>query len=202
MTIVTGPSATAHSRSVLEDSLPVYDMALTEHVVVEATVDGLFETARDFDFLTVRSPLVTAMMTLRALPTRLRGRAPAGPTSLRLASDPGALPGWLLLGQVPGHELAFGAVGRFWTADIEWRQVEPQQFTDFDEPGWGKIACQLLVRPDGPARSVLTYECRTATTDLAARRAMKRYWWAIRPFVGYVMRASLRTIAHDAERSA
>lgn len=202
MTTVTPSTASAYSRSVLEDSLPVYDMVLTEHLVVEATVDRLFETARDFDFLTVQSPLVTAIMTLRALPTRLRGKAPAGPASLRLASDPGVLPGWLVLGQVPGHELAFGAVGQFWTADIEWRKMAPQEFTAFDEPGWGKIACHLLVRPDGPTRTVLTYECRTATTDLAARRSMGRYWWAIRPFVGYVMRASLRTIAHDAERSA
>ena len=49
--------------------LPVYDMVLTEHRVVEAEVDTQFATARDFDFLTVRSPLVTAMMAARALPS-------------------------------------------------------------------------------------------------------------------------------------
>ena len=78
--------------------------------------------------------------------------------------------------------------------------MDPADFAAFDEPGWGKIACHLLVRPDGPGRSVLTYECRTATTDHESRHAMGRYWWAIRPFVGYVLRASLRTIARDAER--
>ena len=127
------------------------------------------------------------MMTARTLPSRLRGKAPAAPIRLRLASEPGALPGWLLLGQVAGRELAFGAIGRFWTADIEWRPVDPADFAAFDEPGWGKIACHLLVRPDGPGRSVLTYECRTATTDHESRHAMGRYWWAIRPFVGYVL---------------
>jgi hypothetical protein len=186
--------------SVLEEALPVYDMVLTEHRVVQAEVDTLFATARNFDFMTVRSPLVTAMMTARALPSRLRGKALDAPTRLCLASDPGALPGWLILGQVPGRELAFGAIGRFWTADIEWHLVAPDDFAAFDEPGWGKIACHLLVRSDGPGRSVLTYECRTATTDLASRHSMGRYWWAIRPFVGYVLRASLRTIARDAER--
>ena len=60
----------------------VYDMVLTEHRVVEAEVDTLFATARDFDFLTVRSPLVTAMMTARALPSRLRGKATDAPTRL------------------------------------------------------------------------------------------------------------------------
>ena len=47
------------SPSVLEEALPVYDVVLTEHRIVEADVDTLFATARDFDFLTVRSPLVT-----------------------------------------------------------------------------------------------------------------------------------------------
>jgi hypothetical protein len=201
MTTVS-PAARLHaaSPSVLQEALPVYDMVLTEHRVVEAEVDTLFATARDFDFMTVRSPLVTAMMTARALPSRLRGKAPDAPTRLRLASEPGALPGWLILGQVPGRELAFGAIGRFWTADIEWHPLAPDDFAAFNEPGWGKIACHLLVRPDGPGRSVLTYECRTGTTDLASRHSMGRYWWAIRPFVGYVLRASLRTIARDAER--
>ena len=72
MTTVS-PAATLHaaSPSVLQEALPVYDMVLTEHRVVEADVDTLFATARDFDFMTVRSPLVTAMMTARALPSRL-----------------------------------------------------------------------------------------------------------------------------------
>jgi hypothetical protein len=201
--MMTSPPTTTHemrSHSVLEGALPTYDMVLTEHRVVAAEPDTVYATARDFDFLTVRSPLVTAVMTARALPNRLRGTPLEAPTHLRLASEPGALPGWLLLGQVPGRELAFGAVGRFWTADIEWRPTEPADFPAFDEPGWGKIACHLLVRPDGPGRSLLTYECRTATTDLVSRESMARYWWAIRPFVGYVLRASLRTIARDAER--
>ena len=114
------PTLTSHTAwgSVLEEALPAYDMVLTEHPVVEADVDTVFATARDFDFMTVQSPLVTAMMTARALPSRLRGRVLESPTRLGLASEPGALPGWLILGQVPGRELAFGAIGRFWTADI------------------------------------------------------------------------------------
>ena len=39
--------------------------------------------------------------------------------------------------------------------DIEWRDVPVEQFAAFAEPGWGKIACHLLVRADGPGRSVL-----------------------------------------------
>ena len=175
-------------------------MVLTEHRVVEG---GSRHAVRGATGLRLHDRPVPAGFRHddgAALPSRLRGKAIDAPTHLRLASEPGALPGWLILGQVPGRELAFGAIGRFWTADIEWRPVEPADFAAFDEPGWGKIACHLLVRPDGPGRSVLTYECRTATTDPDSRHSMGRYWWAIRPFVGYVLRASLRTIARDAER--
>ena len=106
------------------------------------------------------------------------------------------------LGEVPGREIVFGAVGTFWRADIEWHDVPAEEFAAFAEPGWGKIACHLLVRPDGPGRSILTYECRTATTDLTSRARMSRYWWLIRPFVAYILRAVLRTIRANVDAHA
>lgn len=184
-------------EDLLDVHLPAYDVVVTEHLVVEADPDVVFGVAKNFDFLTTNSSLVTALMTARSVPSRLLRRPVAAPQSLMLASDAGALPGWLLLGEIPGREVAFGAVGTFWKADIEWHDVTPDQFAGFDEPGWGKIACHLLVRPDGPGRSVLTYECRTATTDLASRTQMSRYWWLVRPFVAYILRAVLRTIRAD-----
>ena len=167
---------------------------LTEHLVVDADTVTVFEAAKNFDFMTTRSLLVTAMMTARSVPSRLLGRPVVAPQSLMLAKDPGALPGWLLLGEVPGREIAFGAVGTFWKPDIEWHDLSADRFAAFAEPGWGKIACHLLVRPDGPGRSILSYECRTATTDPVSRAQMSRYWWLIRPFVAYVLRAVIRTI--------
>jgi hypothetical protein len=119
-----------------------------------------------------------------------------------LARDASALPGWVVLGEVPGQEAVFGAVGKFWKADIEWRDVPADEFATFADAGWGKIACHLLVRPDGRDRAILSYECRTATTDPSSRADMARYWWLIRPFVAYMLRAVLRTIRTNAETPA
>ena len=182
----------------LDAYLPVYDLALTEHLAVAADTAVAFRCARDLDFMTVRTPLLTASFFARGLPARLRGRAPEPPTQVRLAADAAVLPGWLLLGVDEGREVAFGAVGRFWQPEIAWRDVPREQFRSFDEPGWGKIACHFLTRPDGPGRSMVSYECRTATTDPQARRSMARYWWLVRPFVAHIMRATLSTIAADA----
>lgn len=144
--------------------------------------------------MTTRSLLVTALMTARSVPSRVLGRPVVTPPELMLARDSGALPGWLIIGEVPGREVVFGAVGKFWKPDIEWHVLAADQFATFEEPGWGKIACHLLVRPDGPDRSILSYECRTATTDPVSQAQMSRYWWLIRPFVAYVLRAVIRTI--------
>jgi hypothetical protein len=184
----------AETRDLLDVHLPSYDVVLTEHLVIEADTAVVFEAAKNFDFMTTKSPLVTALMTARSVPSRLSGRPVVTPQALLLASESGALPGWLLLGEVPGREVVFGAVGTFWKPDIEWHDLAADRFASFDEPGWGKIACHLLVRPDGPGRSILSYECRTATTDPVSQAQMSRYWWLIRPFVAYVLRAVIRTI--------
>jgi len=205
-TLVSNETPPAEALDLLDAHLPSYDVVVTEHLVVEADTHEVFEAAKNFDFLTTRSPLVSLLMTARSVPARLQGRLLGrpviAPQSLMLARDPGALPGWLLLGEVPGREVAFGAVGTFWKPDIEWHDLAAEQFACFAEPGWGKIACHLLVRPDGPGRSILSYECRTATTDPASRAQMARYWWLIRPFVGYVMRAVLRTIRANVDAHA
>jgi hypothetical protein len=179
--------------------LSAYDVALTAHLVVDADPAVVFAAAKDFDFLTTQAPLVTVLMTARTLPTLLRRRPAPAPATLMLARDADVLPGWVHLGEVPGRELVFGAVGKFWKADIEWHDVASEQFADFDEPGWGKIACHLMVRPDGPGRSILSYECRTATTDPGSRARMARYWWLIRPFVSYILRAVVRTIQSNVD---
>jgi len=193
-TLVTTTTRPSEPQDLLDVHLPTYDVVLTEHLVIEADTGVVFEAAKNFDFMTTTSPLVTALMTARSLPSRVFGRPVVAPQTLMLARDSGALPGWLLLGEVPGREVVFGAVGTFWKPDIQWHDLAADQFAAFGDPGWGKIACHLLVRPNGSERSILSYECRTATTDPASKAQMARYWWLIRPFVTYVLRAVLRTI--------
>ena len=90
-------------------------------------------------------------------------------------------------------------MGKFWQKEIEWRDVPGDEFATFADPGFGKIACDFRVQACGPGRTLLTYECRTATTSPDARDKFARYWWLIRPFVGHIMRATLATVRHDAE---
>ena len=52
--------------------LPEYDVAITEHLVIDAPRARTYQEARNLDFMTVRSPLLTTSFFVRALPARLR----------------------------------------------------------------------------------------------------------------------------------
>jgi hypothetical protein len=185
----------------LDSLMPDSDVTIVEHLVVAAKPATTFRAAHDLDLLTVRTPLLTSAMWIRGLPTRL-GRSPvAAPAELVVGNGVG-LPGWGLLGEQPDREIVFGAVGKFWQPDIVWRDVSAVDFTGFTEPGWGKIAANFSVQPYGEHATLLSYECRTLTTDATSRRRFARYWRLIKPFVGVVLRASLRTVGANAEANA
>jgi hypothetical protein len=78
--------------------------------------------------------------------------------------------------------------------------TEAHEFAEFDEPRWGKIACNYSALSYGERRTLLTYACRTVTTDADSRRLFNRYWWLIRPFVEHIMNATARTIGEHAKR--
>ena len=186
---------------ILDEQLPAFDVTIAVHHVVAADPRTTWQAARDLDFLSVHTPLTDLSFWLRGLPARLRREPPPPLTSLRPGQD-GGLPGWLSLGEQEGYEIAFGAVGTFWQSSITWHDVPRAEFAGFAEPGYGKIGCNFTVRPYGAGRTLLTYECRVATTDQVSRRKFARYWRLIRPFVAHIMRATAGTIAADAERQA
>lgn len=187
---------------ILDEQMPSFDVTITVHRVVAADPRTTWQAARELDFTTVHTLLTDLSIWARGLPARLRGEPPARPASLRLPSDGDRLPGWLLLGETDGYEVAFGAVGKFWQSTIAWHDVAREEFAGFAGPGYGKIGCNFTVRPYGADRTLLSYECRVATTDPLSQRKFARYWRLIRPFVTHIMRAAVATIGADAEQRA
>jgi hypothetical protein len=194
----------------LDRYLPTFDTTLHAHRVVDADLATTWRALVDLDLMEVHTPLMDAAMLVRGVPERLRARSadhppPAPPATLRLTADDGpGLPGWLSLGQRDGAEVAFGAVGRFWQPEITWYDVTeltPDGFAAFTVPGWGRIAAGFSLRPYG-TRTLASYEARTATPDPGSARRFARYWSLVRPVVGHIMRASLATLARDAEHEA
>lgn len=180
---------------ILDEQLPVYDVAITEHLVVDADPVTVWRAAREVDCLEVYVRLLEVAQWVRQLPARLLRRPHPDRMSLAAAAE---LPGWLRLGERKGSEIAFGAIGTFWRPTVEWRMVPREQFGAFAEPGCEKIVGSLSMRPYGPDRTLLSYEFRAAATDLAAHRAFARYWWLVRPYLRHAMRHTLEQIGTDA----
>lgn len=190
------------SKLIIDDALPSWDVEIAEHRLVHAPAEVTWRAARDLDLVKVRTPLLNAAVWVRTIPDRIARRPVPTPPKLTFGGGGDGLPGWLSLGQQENREIALGAVGKYWQPNITWRDVPPDEFTSFTEPGWGKIATALTTVPYGDGQTLLSYVCRTATTDPGSRRRFGRYWWLIRPFVAYIMRAVLRSIAAAAERAA
>ncbi len=199
------------NEMLIDRLLPDFDVTLIEHTVVETDVATTWAAREDLDLAQVHTPLLDAALFVRDVPAKMRARsgradpAPPPPAELKLSGDGMGLDGWLILGEVDEREVAFGAVGRFWQSDIQWYDVTemtPEQFAAFDEPGWGRIAANFSLRPYGEARTLVSYEARTATSDPDSARKFARYWRLVRPFVGHIMRAALAALAREAQERA
>jgi hypothetical protein len=178
----------------LDDHLPEYDFNEIHSGRVNAPPADALAAARA---LTSREvPLARALMALRALPARLRGRRRALDVPILDAFVRG---GFVVLAEHP-DELVLGGVGRFWKPSAEVRPVAAGDFAAFDEPGWAKAAFNFEVRPEPDGTSVLTTETRIQATDAAARRSFGRYWRVIHPGSALIRRAWLREIRRRAER--
>jgi hypothetical protein len=186
----------------VERLLPACDAARAEHRVVAGEPEAVYEAVRAADFMqTYRSSVVVRLLfgarslaerTVAALCGR-RHEEPPEPERLTLA-DMSTSGEWVMLGEEPPREIAFGTIGRFWAGETVWQQIDASEFAGFDRPGFAKIACSFSLRPYGDQRTLVTYECRTRATDPKSRRAFLRYWRALSPFIGAVMRAQLKAV--------
>ena len=188
---------------------PEWDGTRVEHAIVEGDCELVYATILEADFLRAwrESRLVTLLFALRSLAERAAAaalrrplREPEEPAALRLADMP-ASGDWVLLDADPPREVTFGVIGRFWSGETVWEEIDAGDFRGYERPGFAKIASSLSLRPYGEGRTLVSYEARTVATDPASRRGFLRYWRLVSPFVGIVMRSLLRVVAGDARRA-
>jgi hypothetical protein len=89
--------------------------------------------------------------------------------------------GWIPLGERPGTELVYGAVGQPWKGTVGSPPEPPvtaETFAAFAEPGFAKLVESTVVTPYGVGGCVLTLESRVVMTDEDSRRRFRRYWQA------------------------
>jgi hypothetical protein len=202
-------TASIAAPMIIEQLLPRYDAARIEHRVVPGDVEAVYAAVLRADFMRAwrDSAGVRALFAARSLGERAVAAAsrralvePRVPASLRLEDMP-ERGEWVVLGEDPPREVAFGAIGRFWSGETVWEQIDAAEFAAFAAPGFAKLACNFSVRACGAAQTLVSYECRTQATDEVARAGFLRYWRPLSPFIGVVLRAQLGVVADEAERA-
>lgn len=108
--------------------------------------------------------------------------------------------GFVRIEEVPGREIVFGLVGRFWKLSGELRRLTAEEFIRFDEEGWAKGALGFAVAPAGGGAELST-ETRVRCLGDEARRKFRRYWSLIEPFSGLMRIELLRGVRREALRS-
>lgn len=200
--------APAHHAMLLDDLVHLFDATRIEHRVVEGTVPSVYTAVLEADFVrawkdnaAVRA-LAAVRSTAEELFSRVQGRdfiAPPDIASMRLAEMP-EHGEWVRLGVNAPHEIAYGVIGRFWSGRTTWRTIDASDFASFSEAGFAKIGCNFSLRPYGNGRTLVSYEARTKATDDDSRRQFLRYWKAVSPGAGIVMRSMLAVVEIQANR--
>ncbi|MGH9195501.1 MAG: hypothetical protein ACRD1T_07160, partial [Acidimicrobiia bacterium] len=109
--------------------------------------------------------------------------------------------GFVMVEEKAPLEFVMGAVGKFWRPDSGMVRIAPDEFRDFEAPGYAKGIVTFTVEERDRTRSLLATETRVACTCPAARRKFLLYWRAIGPFSGLIRRLMLKEVKRAAERA-
>ena len=184
----------SRSDRVLDRFMPTHEVGEVHETQVQAPAALVWEAipALSLD----RSWLVRAIFRGREL---LMRAAPASRSTRPFLDEVRAL-GWGVLAEVPGRQLVFGAATRPWEAEVRFRGIPPEEFADFEEPGYAKIAWSVAVEPADVNRSVFRTETRVTTTDSVSRERFRRYWSVFSPGILLIRFEILRLVRAEAER--
>ncbi len=190
------PVSDQDEQDPLLDSLfPVYDIVERHHVQVAAPAEVTLRAASEMSLFD--SPIARAIFKSREI---LMGATPTPPAPANGLLRGALSLGWGILANRAGREIVLGAVTRPWEPNPVFRDVLPQDFATFNEPGYVKIAWSLRADPIGESESIFRTETRAIATDNDARAKFRRYWAAVSPGVGIIRRAMLLPVKREAER--
>jgi hypothetical protein len=123
--------APAAAPMLIDGLLARHDALRIEHRVVAGGLDAVYAAVEQADFMRAwrESAAVRTLFAARSLGARAVAAAarrphvePPAPEAMRLADMP-SHGDWVRLGESPPFEIAFGAIGRFWSGETVWEQI-------------------------------------------------------------------------------
>ena len=187
-------SADAAKDSLLDRFIPEPEVLEHHQIAISAPADVVIESAKQLELL--KSPVIRTIFRAREL--ALGGEPDTRPHPTTLMEQMQSI-GWVVLHERAGREIVFGSVTQPWQAEPVFRSIPADQFKDFSEPGYVKIAWTLRADPIDDQHSVFHTETRVCTTDKQARERFRKYWSFVAPGVELIRLAMLRPLKRAAE---
>ena len=175
--------------------MPHYDVSEYHETKIRAPIEKVYEMLRTADL--GESPIVRSLLRLRQLPAIFGTRGHR--RSLKLNLDAIIKGGFVLLGENPPSEIAFGVIGRFWTLSAERCRFEADDFIAFDRHGYAKAVWNFSLVAENAGVTRLATETRVRCVDDASRWRFRVYWALIAPFSGLIRREALRIVRRGSE---
>lgn len=193
---VARPNPDEHDP-LLDRFMPVCEIVERHHVRVAAPAAVTLDVARDMDLF--KHPVVRAVFKGREL--ILRASPASRPRPRGLLAEAQSL-GWIILAEIPGHEIVVGAVTKPWEANVTFRSVPSEEFAAFNEPDYVKIVWTLRADPIDATNSIFRSETRAIATDPSARARFRWYWSFLSPGISLVREMMPGPLKAEAERRA
>jgi hypothetical protein len=187
--------ALSEERGLLDEFVPDCQFRESHAVRIHAPAEAVFRAVRSVTAGEIRFfRLLTWLRSPRL--TRARENILAPPADRPLL-DVALRSGFLLLAEDPPRELVFGTLlcGRLPRVS----RPEPRDFTEFDRPGFCKVAMNFRLRDEGGGWVRLTTETRVFALDASARRRFAAYWRVISPGSAFIRRMWLDAVKRRAE---
>lgn len=189
------PNRKKNADSLLDEFMPVYEVADSHAVRVLAPPETVFDAASCMDLFGSR--VVRGIFSLRQL---ILGAKPHDQKHAGGLVAEARVLGWGVLTEIPGREVIMGAVTRPWESNVVFRSVPAEEFAAFSESEYVKIAWTLRTKPLNETESLLITETRASTTDAGARAKFRFYWSVFSPGIILIRKALLRLAKSKAER--
>jgi hypothetical protein len=168
----------------------------TMRIFVKAKPAVAWELARHYDMFSV--PWVQFLFNLRTVSDLFhKGKKTLGDKGKGAIDEIAENDkGFKILHETPGKDVVVGAIGKFWHLDIPFAEVEAEEFEDFNESGWGKVAWSITVEPFLTG-STICFELRTSATDDESWRKLNLYYHIIGNFSKLIRHSLMRSLKDE-----
>ncbi len=191
----------------LDDYLPAFDFNEVHRITIQASPERIFCSIKELS-TSEWSPLINWMFALRSFPERLFGKNWTQFSGDRPLLEQMLEDTFVLLAETPERELVLGllipaTIGQFWKTSngIPSRLSNAQEFADFGQPGYAKVAFNFVVGEGvGTDGVTVTTETRIHALSPATRKSFAVYWRVIGPGSALIRRLWLKAIKRRAER--